>query len=85
VSRLPYTNLTGQSGEFFARIDSPSQLFIKGFVGAGAITSGKQNDEDWGLNEGTERAPSPLAYEVTVSSASGWLKYAAADVGYNIP
>jgi opacity protein-like surface antigen len=84
LSRLPYTNLTGQSGEFFARVDSPSQLFIKGFVGAGAITSGKQNDEDWGLNDGTALQPVPTAYEVTGSSASGWLKYAAGDVGYNV-
>jgi opacity protein-like surface antigen len=84
LSRLPYSNLTGQSGEFFARVDSPSQVFVKGFVGAGAITGGKQNDEDWGLNDGTPAQPLPTAYEVTGSSASGWLKYAAADVGYNV-
>jgi len=84
VSRLPYTNLTGQSGEFFARVDSPSQVFVKGFVGAGAITSGKQNDEDWGVNDGTVKEPIPTAYEVTGSSASGWLNYAAADIGYNV-
>jgi opacity protein-like surface antigen len=84
LSRLPYSNLTGQSGEFFARVDAPSQVFVKGFVGAGAITGGKQNDEDWGLNDGTSAEPLPTAYEVTGSSASGWLKYAAADVGYNV-
>jgi hypothetical protein len=84
LSRLPYTNLTGQSGEFFARLDSPSRVFVKGFVGAGAITGGKQNDEDWGLNDGSTAAPLPTAYEVTGSSAGGWLKYAAADVGYNV-
>jgi opacity protein-like surface antigen len=85
VSRLPYTNLTGQSGEFFARIDTPSEVFVKGFVGAGAITGGKMNDEDWGINDGPRTAP-PIAtaYEVTGSSASGWLKYGAADVGYNV-
>jgi hypothetical protein len=82
---LPYTNLTGQSGEFFARIDTPSEVFVKGFVGAGAITGGKMNDEDWGINDGPRTAP-PIAtaYEVTGSSASGWLKYGAADVGYNV-
>jgi opacity protein-like surface antigen len=83
-SRLPYTNLTGQSGEFFARIDTPSEVFVKGFIGAGAITGGKQNDEDWGLAESTADGTVPTAYEVTASSASGWLKYAAADVGYNV-
>jgi opacity protein-like surface antigen len=84
VSRLPYTNLTGQSGEFFARVDTPSEVFVKGFIGAGAITGGKMNDEDWALLEG--RPPNQVAtgYEVTGSTASGWLKYGVADVGYNI-
>jgi opacity protein-like surface antigen len=84
VSRLPYTNLTAQSGEFFARIDTPSEVSVKGFVGAGAITGGKQNDEDWALVEGTRPDIVATGYEVTGSSASGWLKYAAADIGYNV-
>jgi opacity protein-like surface antigen len=85
VSRLPYTNLTGQSGEFFARVDTPSQVFVKGFIGAGGITSGKMNDEDWALvEEPTLGSFVPTGYEVTGSSASGWLKYGVADVGYNI-
>jgi hypothetical protein len=84
VSRLPYTNLTGQSGEFFARVDTPSEIFVKGFVGAGGITGGKMNDEDWALGEG--QAPNTVAtgYEVTGSTASGWLKYGTADIGYNV-
>jgi hypothetical protein len=84
VSRLPYTNLTGQSGEFFARIDTPSEIFVWGFVGAGGITGGKMNDEDWALGEG--QAPNTVAtgYEVTGSTASGWLKYGTADIGYNV-
>jgi opacity protein-like surface antigen len=84
VSRLPYTNLTGQSGEFFARIDTPSLVFVKGFVGAGAITGGKMNDEDWALSEGMRPNNVATAYEVTGSSASGWLKYGVGDIGYSI-
>ena len=49
VSQLNYSNLTGHSGELFARVDTPSQVFVKGYVGAGAITDGKQTDEDWSL------------------------------------
>ena len=87
LSRLTYDNLTGQSGEFFARVDTPAEVFIKGFVGAGAITGGKMNDEDWGLIEeidSEEKTKVPTAFEVTGSTVSGWLKYAAGDVGYNV-
>jgi len=85
VSRLPYSNLTAHSGEFFFRVDTPSEIFVKGFVGAGAITGGKQNDEDWGLNEAFQGDhPLPTAYEVTGSTVSGWLNYAVADVGFNV-
>ena len=78
VSQLTYGNMTGHSGELFARLDTPSQVFVKGFAGAGSITNGTQNDEDWGLV-----GPPPAAYEVTEANVSGWLKYAAADVGFN--
>ena len=84
---MTYDNLTGQSGEFFARVDTPAEVFVKGFVGAGAITGGKMNDEDWGLVEEIdpeEKTKVPTAFEVTGSSVAGWLKYAAGDVGYNV-
>ena len=48
ISQLTYSNLTGQSGELFARVDTPSRMFVKGYVGTGAITGGKNTDEDWG-------------------------------------
>jgi hypothetical protein len=83
-SQLNYSNLTGHSGELFARVDTPSEVFVKGYVGAGAITNGKQTDEDGGFVD-TSADPSVLtAFEVTGSTASGWLKYAAADVGFNV-
>jgi opacity protein-like surface antigen len=85
VSQLTYDNLTGHSGEFFARVDTPSEGFVKGFAGAGGITGGKFNDEDWGVIDVPRGSPVvPTGYEVTESSVSGWLKYAVADVGFNV-
>ena len=48
ISELTSSNLTGQSGELFARVDTQSRIFVKGYVGTGAITGGKNTDEDWG-------------------------------------
>src|SRR5262245_23712919 len=70
ASQLNYSNLTGHAGEFFARVDTPSQVFVKGYVGAGAITNGKQTDEDWGLIDGAPPEEVPTAFEVTDSTAS---------------
>ncbi|MGD0331877.1 MAG: porin family protein [Xanthobacteraceae bacterium] len=84
VSQLNYSDLTGHSGELFARVDTPSQVFVKGYVGAGAITDGKQTDEDWSLLDGSSPPKAVTAYEVTGSTASGSLQYAAADVGFNV-
>ena len=41
TSQLTYSNLTGQSGEFFARVDTPWRVFVKGYVGSGALTGGQ--------------------------------------------
>jgi opacity protein-like surface antigen len=79
TSQLTYGNLTGQSGEFFARVDTPSRVFVKGYVGDGALTGGKATDEDWG-NATDARA----GFMVSNSTSSGWLNYAAADVGYSV-
>jgi hypothetical protein len=49
ISRLTWDNLTGNSGELFARIDSPWNIFVKGFVGGGSVSGGKINDEDRGF------------------------------------
>lgn len=79
TSQLTYSNLTGQSGEFFARVDTPSRVFMKGYVGAGALTGGKATDEDWG-----DATLFKDGFMVSNSTASGWLNYAAADVGYSV-
>jgi len=76
ISRLTYSGLDGNSGELFARIDTPYSVFVKGTAGLGAINSGKENDEDWSLSR-TDR------YSNTVSNeGNGTLGYATADVGF---
>ena len=79
VSRLTYADMQTNSGELFARIDSPWRLFVKGFVGTGATNGGPMNDEDFGI---------PLlgtyaAYSNTLSTVTGTPIYAAVDAGVN--
>jgi opacity protein-like surface antigen/outer membrane protease len=77
-SRLTY-NSTANSGEIFARAESPQNIFVKGFLGTGAMASGHMNDEDWALDGGL------LAYSNTVSNpVKGTISYATGDVGYDI-
>jgi hypothetical protein len=48
TSTLDWTDLTGQSGEVFARLDhKPSGLFVKGMAGLGMITDGGIDDRDY--------------------------------------
>ena len=82
ISRLTWDNLPGHTGELFARVDTPWNFFVKGFVGGGAISSGgKINDEDWGLPAGF--VPVNTGYTNTVGNASGTLAYGTFDVGYD--
>ena len=82
VSHLSYNNLAGYTGELFGRVDSPVDIFVKGFIGGGAITQGQMYDEDWGLSSAL--AGAPTAYEITQSNVSGSLHYLTADIGYNV-
>lgn len=84
LSRLTYGRMPAHSGELFGRIDMPQNIFVKGFIGLGSITGGTHNDEDWGLDAGLPGVPAPTAYEVTQSDLSGSLKYATADLGFNL-
>lgn len=78
VSRLTY-DTTSASGELFGRIDSSSNLFLKGFIGGGKQLSGKMNDEDWAAFNAT------VPYSNTVSNpVTGDLAYATADAGYSL-
>ena len=81
VSRLTYDDVTAHAGELFARVDSPWQIFLKGFAGLGRSTGGGLNDEDWGL---ITAAPF-TAYSNTLSSLTNTnLNYATIDAGFNV-
>lgn len=75
LSRLRFSDLTAATGETFARVDHASGIFAKGYLGAGGITNGQLNDEDF---------PAVTAYSNSVSSASGNVGYATVDLGYNL-
>jgi opacity protein-like surface antigen/outer membrane protease len=78
VSRLTYDSIAN-SGEVFARLESPNKLFVKGFVGAGGLASGHMNDEDWVPFGGA------VAYSNTISNpVKGTISYATVDVGYDV-
>lgn len=74
-SRLTY-NTSAASGEFFGRVESPWNIFLKGFMGAGGISTGSLYDEDWGTLD--------AAYSNTLSSVTGTIEYATLDLGYDI-
>lgn len=82
VSRLPYNGMEGHSGEVFARLDSPFDVFFKGFFGGGGIAAGTMYDEDWGLAKSQSFVPT--GYEITQSGISGSFNYLTADIGYNV-
>src|SRR5262249_40447189 len=76
-SRLTYSDLRGYSGEYFQRIDTPWNFFVKGNVGVGRINNGKQNDEDWGIG-------GAIAYSNTLSNeGNGQLSYGTLDAGFS--
>jgi Omptin family len=79
-SRLTYDGITGHSGELIGRVDTPSNIFVKGNAGVGRLTTGKMNDEDWGLPFGAF-----ISYSNTVSHEdNGRLNYVTADLGYDL-
>ena len=84
ISRLTYADLTGHSGEVFARIDTPWRVFVKGYAGAGKIASGRMNDEDWGLT-GNSGGPPYTGYSNTLSNLSSTdMNYQTIDIGVNL-
>ncbi|MEX6506112.1 outer membrane beta-barrel protein [Jiella sp. M17.18] len=74
VSRLTYDGLTAHSGELYGRVDSPWNLFLKGYAGLGKIVDGHLNDEDWGLGYSNTRS----------DLRNTNLDYATIDLGYNV-
>jgi opacity protein-like surface antigen len=81
ASRLTY-DANAATGELFGRIDTTSNIFLKGFVGGGRITSGNMHDEDWVLIDPTFTFVIP--YSNTLSAVSGDLAYGTFDAGYSL-
>jgi outer membrane protease len=75
LSRLTYTNLQAHTGEVYGRLEHLSGFFIKGFGGAGGITGGNLQDEDF--------PPVTVPYSSTNSDQrDGRLAYATVDLGW---
>ena len=74
VSRITMDGQDAVSGETFARVDHAGGMFVKGFLGAGAINRGTMNDEDF---------PADVAYSNTLQSTSGRIAYGTIDLGYS--
>jgi opacity protein-like surface antigen len=77
VSRLTYDS-NAASGELFGRIDTTSNVFVKGFIGGGKILSGVMHDEDWAAFN------AQVPYSNTQSSVAGDIGYGTFDIGYSL-
>jgi hypothetical protein len=76
-SRLTYSGLTTNAGEFFGRLAFTNGWFVKGYVGTGIVSQGHLQDEDF--------PPAATPYSSTTSNQnSGSLTYFSADVGYDV-
>ena len=74
-SRLTYGPSTGHSLEAFARFDHRSGLFVKGFLGFGALVNGNLQDEDF--------PPVTVPYSSTNQDLkNGKMQYGALDIGH---
>jgi opacity protein-like surface antigen/outer membrane protease len=78
ISRLTYDGIQTNSGEFFGRIDTPWNVFVKGFVGGGTSKSGQMTDEDFGIFKFGGM------YSNTLSNlGTGSISYGVIDGGYD--
>ncbi len=77
ISRLTYNNITGHSGEIFARLDSPFDVFVKGLFGGGLFTNGMMIDEDWD-------PMMMLPYSNSQHGITGSFNYFTFDIGYDL-
>jgi opacity protein-like surface antigen len=81
TSRLTYDNMQTNTSEVFGRINTPWNVFVKGYAGVGVTGRGKQNDEDsFATLEGNL-----VPYTNSLSEkVRGHLNYVVADVGYDV-
>ncbi len=84
-SRLDYEDLQTYSGEFFGRIETPSNLFVKGFIGSGSTNTGHEDDEDFFCNCAPNFPTAVSGYQNTLEPAvTGGISYGAIDAGYDV-
>jgi outer membrane protease len=77
VSRLTWNDLTAQSAETYFRADHWSGVFLKSSLGAGSVTGGKLQDEDF--------PPGVVPYSSTNSNQrDGDIQYFNVDLGYTV-
>jgi outer membrane protease len=77
VSRLTYDKLPSHSAEVFGRFDHSYGWFVKGYLGIGAFTKGRLQDEDF--------PPFITPYSSTDSNQKGGhLGYGAIDLGVSL-
>jgi opacity protein-like surface antigen len=82
VSRLTYDDMQTNAGEFFGRIETPWNGFVKGFIGGGRTRSGHMNDEDFFPTLGADGELFP--YSNTLSgSVTGTTGYGVIDAGFD--
>jgi opacity protein-like surface antigen len=81
TSRLTYDDMRTNTSEVFGRLNTPWNVFVKGFAGVGLTGHGKQNDED-NFVLFTGRLPIPYSNSFS-DKVEGHLNYVVADVGYD--
>jgi outer membrane protease len=75
--------MLSNAGELFGRIDSPWNLFVKGFGGGSWINGGHMNDEDFLLDLTQLDLTHPYS-NTLASSVKGDAAYGAIDAGFNV-
>jgi opacity protein-like surface antigen len=81
TSRLTYNDLQTNSSELFARIESPTNVFLKGYVGVGQTGHGNNNDEDSFVAVNNAVPPYSNSFSPKID---GGIAYAVADLGYDV-
>ncbi|MDR3372311.1 MAG: outer membrane beta-barrel protein [Ancalomicrobiaceae bacterium] len=78
-SRLTFDDQQN-SGEIFGKVESEQNVFLRGTISMGRMSTSKLHDEDW---LGTAEGPL-IPYSNTLSAGNGNSIYAIADVGYDL-
>jgi len=79
-SRLTYNDLQTNSSELFGRIETPWNVFFKGYAGVGQTGRGNNNDEDSFVPVNNNVPPYTNSYSPKID---GGIAYAVADLGYD--